>query len=213
MDKNLESVIEKRIFHVIKALKKNRMEGYLARNQEELINLINTFIGNDKLITTGGSMSLEEIGITDFLRACYPNAYISRENAKSPEEANEIMRKAFISDTFITSTNAITEDGELYNVDGRGNRVSAMVFGPKQVIIVAGYNKIVSDIDEAISRVEKTAAPSNAARLKCKTPCAETGVCMHCNSPDRICCSFVRMGQQREEGRIKVILMPISLGY
>lgn len=213
MDKNLESVIEKRIGNVIKALEKNRMEGYYAKNQEELMNIITGLIGNDKLITSGGSMSLEEIGVTDFLKACYPGIYLSREEAKTPEEATEIMRKAFVSDTFITSTNAITENGELYNVDGRGNRVAAMTFGPKQVIVVAGYNKIVSNLDEAKKRVENTAAPSNVARLGCKTPCAETGVCMHCNSPDRICCTYVRMGQQREKGRIKVILMPISLGY
>ena len=123
------------------------------------------------------------------------------------------MRAAFNSDTFISSTNALTEDGELYNVDGNGNRVSAMIFGPRQVIVVAGINKIVKDMAEAVKRVETVAAPKNTVRLECDTPCARTGECAHCHSDSRICCSYVRLAQQRVPNRIKVIIVNHELGY
>ena len=111
------------------------------------------------------------------------------------------------------SSNAITENGELYNVDGNGNRVAALVWGPKSVIVVAGYNKIVKDIDEAKTRVREIAAPSNAARLGCDTPCTKTGHCMDCSSSKRICATTVITGRQRVENRIKVILVGEELGY
>lgn len=123
------------------------------------------------------------------------------------------MREAFFADTYLTSTNALTEEGELYNVDGNGNRVAAMLFGPKQVIVVAGYNKIVADMEAACRRIEKIAAPANVVRLGLSAPCAQTGECMHCHSEGRICCDYVRMGMQRTPGRIKVIIVGEPLGY
>ena len=156
---------------------------------------------------------MKESGVIDLLNTEFGGAYLDRSAGKDREEVEEIMRKAFVSDTFLASANAITENGELYNVDGNGNRVSAMIFGPKQVIIVAGMNKIVKDLDEAKKRVETIAAPKNTVRLEKATPCAKTGVCGHCHSDDRICCSYVTLAQQRVADRIKVIIVNENLGY
>ena len=178
-----------------------------------MLEIVRSLIKDDKLITAGGSMTLKESGVTDMLMNDYKGIYLDRSEGKTPDEVEDIMRKAFVSDTFFASSNAVTETGELYNVDGRGNRVSAMTFGPKQVILVVGKNKIVQDYAEAIMRVEKIAAPMNTVRLNCDTPCAKTGLCGHCRSDGRICCTYVRMGQQRVADRIKVIIVNENLGY
>ncbi len=195
------------------ALEKNRMKPYFAENRDQLSEIIRDLIKDDKLITAGGSMTLKDSGVTDMLMNEYKGIYLDRSQADSPDEVGDIMRKAFVSDTFFSSSNAVTEDGELYNVDGNGNRVSAMIFGPKQVIVVVGTNKIVKDMDEAVRRVETVAAPKNTVRLNCATPCAKTGECRHCSAPARICCSYVRLGQQRVPERIKVIIVDEELGY
>lgn len=205
--------MDDRIARVCAALEKNKMKPYFVQSREELYDTIRELIKNDKLITAGGSMTLKESGVTDLLMTEYKEQYLDRSYGKKREEVEEIFRKAFCSDTFFSSTNALTEDGELYNVDGNGNRVSAMIFGPKQVIIVCGVNKIVRDIDEAVRRVETVAAPKNTVRLNCATPCVSTGECMHCRSDARICCSYVRLGQQRVPNRIKVIIVNENLGY
>ncbi len=205
--------MDPRIEKVMKALEKNKMKPYFAESRGQLYDIVRALVKDDKLITAGGSMSLEESGTADLLRKEFHEAFLERSSAKTPEERWEIPRKAFVSDSFFASTNALTEDGELYNVDGNGNRVSAMIFGPKQVILVVGVNKIVKDMDEAVKRVENIAAPKNTARLKCNTPCAETGKCAHCRSDQRICCSYVKLGQQRIPDRIKVIIVNENLGY
>lgn len=205
--------MDERLERTMKALARNKMKPYFVQSHEELHSLIRELIKNDKLITAGGSMSLKESGVTDMLMNEYKGIYIDRSEGNDREEVEEIMRKAFVSDTFLCSSNAITEDGALYNVDGNGNRVSAMIFGPKQVIVVAGTNKIVKDIDEAVKRVETIAAPKNTVRLDCGTPCTKTGECVHCNSEKRICCSYVTLRRQRIADRIKVIFVDESLGY
>ena len=205
--------MDARIQNVMDNLLKNRMKPYFAENREQLYGIVRELVKNDKLITSGGSMSLRDSGVIDLLTNEFGNAYLDRSAGKTPEEQGEIMRKAFISDTFLSSSNAITENGELYNVDGNGNRVSAMIFGPKQVIVVAGVNKIVKNLEEAKLRVEKIAAPKNTVRLSCATPCAKVGECQHCHSDARICCSYVTLAQQRVPDRIKVILVNEDLGY
>lgn len=205
--------MDARIEKVMLALERNKMTPFYVESSSELLELVKGLIKDDKLITAGGSMTLKESGVTDMLLSEYQGVYLDRSAANGLDEVGEIMRKAFVSDTFFTSTNALTEDGELYNVDGNGNRVSAMIFGPKQVIVVAGVNKIVADMDEAVRRVETVAAPKNTVRLDCGTPCAKTGECAHCHSDRRICCSYVRLAQQRVPGRIKVIIVNESLGY
>ena len=205
--------MEKRIENVMKALERNKMKPFYAENREQLHEIVRSLIKDDRLITAGGSMSLRESGVTELLMTEYKDVFLDRSKGTTPEEIGDIYRKAFVSDTFFASTNALTEDGELYNVDGNGNRVSAMIFGPKQVVLVVGTNKIVKDMDEAVRRVETVAAPRNTVRLDCNTPCKTTGECGHCHSDARICCSYVRLGQQRVPDRIKVIIVNEELGY
>lgn len=213
MDSNLERLIDLRVEKTIKALEKNNMKGYYVKSEAELLSLIDSLIKSDRLITAGGSVTLSETGVISHLKANYGNVFADRADCKSAEETEDVFRKAFISDTFFASTNAVTENGELYNIDGNGNRVSAMIFGPKQVIIVAGVNKIVDNMNEAVKRLEKTACPANTIRLEKATPCSKTGECVHCQCEDRICCSYVTLAHQRKKERIKVIFVKGSFGY
>lgn len=205
--------MEERIKRTMDALTANKMKPYYVENGAAACNIVRELVKGDKLITSGGSMTLKECGVIDMLQKEFGEAYLDRSAGKNADEVGEIMRKAFVSDTFLASTNALTENGELYNVDGNGNRVSAMIFGPKQVIIVAGVNKIVKNLEEAKKRVEQTAAPMNTVRLEKNTPCAKTGKCGHCHSEDRICCSYVTLAQQRVSDRIKIIIVGENLGY
>lgn len=197
----------------MQSLEKNRIKPYFAENREQLYEIVRELVKNDKLITAGGSMSLEESGVKALLKEEYKGIYLDRSEGKTPDEVEEILRKAFVSDSFFASSNAVTEQGELYNVDGKGNRVSAMIFGPKQVVLVVGVNKIVKDMNEAVKRVEQVAAPKNTVRLHCDTPCEKTGECGHCHSAGRICCAYVTLAQQRVPDRIKVIIVNEPLGY
>lgn len=205
--------MDERIARVMSALEKNNMKPYFAESREQLYDIVRGLVKNDKLITAGGSVTLEESGMKRLLMTEFPGIYLDRSEGKTPEEVDDILHKAFVSDTFFASSNAVTEDGELYNVDGRGNRVSAMIFGPSQVVLIVGVNKIVKDMDEAVCRVEQVAAPLNTKRLNSGTPCEITGSCAHCRSKGRICCSYVRMAQQRVKDRIKVIIVNEKLGY
>lgn len=205
--------MEERIQRTMAALERNKMKPFYAENREQLYDIVRSLVKNDRLITSGGSMSLEQSGVKQLLQTEFSDAYLDRSAANSPEQAQEIMRRAFVSDSFFASSNAVTEEGELYNVDGNGNRVSAMIYGPLQVVLVVGVNKLVRDMDEAVKRVEQVAAPMNTKRLHCGTPCEITGSCAHCHSDRRICCSYVRLGQQRVPDRIKVIIVNEDLGY
>ena len=193
--------MEERIQRTMKALERNKIKPYYVETREQLYDLVRELVKNDKLITAGGSMTLEESGVKELLMTEFKGVYLDRSEGKTPEEVEDILHKAFVSDTFFASSNAVTEDGALYNVDGRGNRVAAMIYGPAQVM------------GEAVCRVEQVAAPMNTKRLNCKTPCEVTGACSHCRSEGRICCSFVRLEQQRVPDRIKVIIVNESLGY
>lgn len=205
--------MDERIQKTMKALELNRMKPFYAENSAEAREIVRGLIEKDKLITSGGSMTLKESGVIEMLMKDFSGVYLDRSAGKDRDEVEEIMRKAFVSDTFLASTNALTENGELYNVDGNGNRVSAMIYGPKQVIIVAGVNKIVKDLAEAKERVEKIAAPKNTVRLDCATPCKKLGECQHCHSDARICCSYVTLAHQRVPDRIKVVIVNEDLGY
>ena len=205
--------MEARIEKTMAALTRNYMKPYYAEDRAQLHEIVRSLIKDDRCITAGGSMSLKESGVTDLLLNEYKGIYHDRSEGNTPDEVEDILRMAFVSDTFFASTNALTEDGVLYNVDGKGNRVSAMIYGPKQVVLVVGVNKIVKDMDEAVRRVETIAAPKNTVRLNCATPCAKTGECGHCRSESRICCSYVRLEQQRVKDRIKVIIVNEELGY
>ena len=157
---------------------------------------------------------LASIGIsfTDFNMLETPN-FVGWRNYIKLLLDDDVFKKAFTSDIFITSTNALTMDGCLYNIDGTGNRVAAMIFGPREVIVIAGLNKICQNEEEAIARIRHCSAPANAIRLNKKTPCTKTGHCMDCHSPDRICSSYVKLAYQKQVNRIKVIIVEENLGY
>lgn len=213
MDKNIIWVNEKRIEKTIKALEKNNMKGYLVKDTDDIINIIKGLVDEKSLVACGGSMTLFKTGIIDLLRSGRYNFLDRYEENLSPQDMKELFRKSFCADAYFTSTNAITEEGELYNVDGMGNRVAAMLYGPDKVIVVCGVNKIVKNIDEAINRNKVVSAPANAKRLNTKTPCKEVGYCMDCSSSERICCEYTIIKKQRIPNRIHIIFINESFGY
>lgn len=213
MDKNVEWLNEKRIEKTIKALEENNMNGYLVNNKEELIETIEKIVDKDSVVACGGSMTLFETGIIDYLREGRYTFLDRYEKGLTPADTKEIFRKSFSADAYFTSTNAITENGELYNVDGNGNRVAAMMYGPDKVIVIVGANKIVKNEAEAIERVKSIAAPANTKRLNRKTPCATTGMCANCSSPDRICDNYTTIKKQVKGDRMHVIFLNENLVY
>ena len=213
MDKNLEWLNEKRIEKTIKSLESNNMNGYFVKDKDELIETIEKIVDKDSVISCGGSMTLFETGIIDYLREGRYKFLDRYEDGLSKEDTKEIFRKSFFADAYFTSTNAITEDGELYNVDGNGNRVAAMMYGPDKVIVIVGSNKIVKNESEAIERVRSIVAPANTKRLSRKTPCATTGMCANCSSPDRICDNYTTIKRQVQKDRMHIIFINGNLGY
>lgn len=198
---------------VIKNLEKRHMHGYYCKTPEEAVTLASSLIGEGSTVSWGGSMTIKEIGLADALANRSDLHILDRSKAKSQDEINDIYRQVFSADSFLMSANAITTDGELFNIDGTGNRVAALIYGPKQVIVVAGTNKICRDLDEAMSRVRNIASPPNCIRLHQKTPCAVTGVCGDCLSDDCICNQIVTIRNSRDTERIKVIIVEGSWGF
>ncbi|NLW02085.1 MAG: lactate utilization protein [Clostridiaceae bacterium] len=213
MDKHLQSVTMKRIERIMEKLRKNRMQAWYVESREGVVPLLETLINEGDTVACGGSVTLFETGVIDHLRSGRYIFYDRYAEGLTPDQLTEVHRKAFSVNAYLTSTNAITEEGELFNVDGRGNRVAAMIYGPDNVFVIAGRNKIVKDLDEAMNRVRQLAAPANAVRLSRRTPCAETGFCQDCMSKDRICSSYVVSRYQLVPDRIKVIIVGEELGY
>lgn len=221
MDSNKYSVIERRMKKVCTALEANNFEAYCVATKEEALEKVKSLLKIGSTVSVGGTMTLAECGIMDELRSGKYN-FLDRA-AVSPEKVKEIYRQSFSADTYLCSANAVTEKGELFNIDGNGNRVAALIYGPDSVIVVAGYNKIVSDLEEAKTRLKKIAAPANGRRLGTKTYCYEAGECLSCRNnggmtdgckaPDRMCSAYVVNAFQRNKGRIKVILVGEELGY
>lgn len=209
----LKRLIDIKVNATIEKLQKNQMEGYFVRNSSELFLLLEDLIPSGSSVGLGGSVTVEKLGIIEWLRNRELLLFDRQKEGLTRPEIEEIFRKSLTADCFITSSNAITQNGELYNIDGNGNRVSAMIYGPKSVIVVAGTNKIVPSLEEAKKRLEEIAAPANAIRLNKDTPCAKVGRCMDCSSPQRICSSYVVLGWQQKKGRIKVILVDDTLGF
>ncbi len=211
--------MNKQVKQTIKALENNNMKVYYCENTKEALDKIVSLTDKEKTIAFGGSVTVSQTGIYKYLKENEYNLY-DRYADLTPQEVQEIFRKSFYADYYITSTNAIVENGCLFNVDGNGNRVAAMLFGPKEVFVVAGINKIVKNVDEAKERVRKIAAPQNAKRLSCDTYCSKTGECVAClkemgegcASDKRICADYVLMGKQKND-RIKVFLINEELGY
>ena len=213
MNKNIHWVYEKKIERTIKALENNNMSGYLVKSKEDLIKKIEELVQQNSIVACGGSQTLFETGVIEHLRSGRYDFLDKYKEGLKPNDIKNIYRKSFFSDAYFTSTNAITENGELYNVDGNGNRVAAMLYGPDKVIIICGKNKIVKDVDEAIKRNKQLSAPANAKRLDIKTPCKTSGYCMDCNSNDRICCEYTLIKKQMTQGRIHVIFIDENFGY
>ncbi|MBO4461245.1 MAG: lactate utilization protein [Clostridiales bacterium] len=194
---------------IIKGLEERNMTGFYAESREEALAKALELIPEGSSVTMGGGMSVHEIGLTDKLKEGNYD-FIDRD---AYEDKRAAMLAAYDADFFLSSCNAITEDGILVNIDGNANRVSAICQGPKNVLFIVGMNKVCKDVDSAMKRARNVAAPINAQRFGLKTPCSATGSCMNCKSPDTICCQFLVTRFSRHKDRIKVILVNDNLGF
>ena len=194
---------------VIEGLKSRNMSGYYAKDKEAAKELALSLIPEGSSVTMGGAMSAHEIGLVEALKAGNYN-FIDRDEY---EDKRAAMLKAYDADVFLSSVNAMTEDGVLINIDGNSNRVSAIAQGPKKVVFIVGMNKICDDVDGALKRARNVAAPINAQRFGLNTPCSKTGACMDCKSPDTICCQFLMTRYSKHKDRIHVILVNDNLGF
>lgn len=198
---------------IIKNLEKRNMEGYFAETKEEAVRIImERFLTPGTSVCFGGSMTLKESGLMDAIEQSDCIVY-DRTTAKTPEEMRDMKAKMINSDYFLMSTNAITIDGELVNIDGFANRVSFLCYGPEHVIVLAGMNKVVSGVEDGVRRVRDVASPPNTVRLNKNTPCAVTGRCGDCYREDCICSQLVITRRSGVKNRIKVILVAEELGY
>lgn len=212
------------IEETMKNLEANNMRPYFCETSQEALELVKSLLKSGDTVACGGSVTLKETGIDELLKSGEYNFLDRSREGITPEEIEAVFIGAFSADVYLMSTNALTRKGELYNVDGNSNRVAALLYGPKSVIIVCGYNKIVENLDEAVERVKKVAAPLNTKRLHTSSYCENAGECMSlnndnpfmcdgCKGSGRICCNYVVSAQQRKKDRIKVIIVGESLGY
>lgn len=209
------------IVKAMENLRKNNMEVYFAATKADVVPLVKQLVPEGATVSAGGSVSLQESGVMELLRSGRYNFLDRAREGITPAEIEQVYRDTFSADCFFCSANAITTRGELVNVDGNSNRIAALLFGPKNVIVVAGINKLVKDVPEGFARIKKVAAPKNTRRLGCNTYCNKTGECvavygdatMGCAGDARICRNYLVCGPQRIPGRIKVILVNEELGY
>ena len=194
---------------VIKGLGSRNMTGYYAADKDEACAKALEIIGEGSSVTMGGCMSAIEIGLVDALKAG-PYTFIDRNEIADLREA---LLAQYDADVFLSSANAMTEDGIIVNIDGNSNRVSCIAQGPRKVVFIVGMNKVCDDVDGALKRARNVAAPINAQRFGLSTPCAKTGSCFNCKSPDTICCQFLITRFSRHPGRIHVILVNDDLGF
>ena len=209
MNENIAKRNELLAQQVIKGLESRNMSGYYAASREEALRQALALIPEGGTVTMGGGMSVHEIGLVDALKAGNYN-FIDRDQCQDKRAA---MLAAYDADVFLSSANAITQDGVMVNIDGNSNRVSAIAQGPKRVVFIVGMNKVCDDLDGAMKRARNVAAPINAQRFGLSTPCSKTGKCMDCKSPDTICCQFLITRFSRHPGRIHVILVNDDLGF
>ena len=210
---------------LFKNLQKNKMHPIYAETKEDALNIVKDMLFDGAVITAGGSMSLKECGVWDLINDKKYNFMDRTRTGITPEEQQECFKASIGADFFFCSSNAITQNGELLNVDGFANRISAIAFGPKKVVMIVGINKLVPDLKEAFLRVKKVAAPKNCVRLNINNPCAKLGHCVSllnnpnpdfadgCQKDTRICCDYLISALQRQKDRITVILVNEELGY
>ena len=211
--------MELKIRRTMAALEKNNMHAYYAPSSADAVNIVESLLKEGDTISCGGSVTLDATGVKALMRSGKYN-FLDREAVTTDAERQDIYRKTFSADAFLTSSNAITENGELYNIDGGGNRVAAMLFGPEKVIVVAGYNKIVRDLEAAAVYVKSLTTPANALRLHLDTPCTHAAcpgtdgdMCAGCRSENRICSLYTVMAYQRNKNRVHVVLVGEEVGY
>ena len=205
--------LEEKNKRTLASLEKNGFKTLYMATKREAADEVLKLIPKGVLVGVGGSMTVRELGLVEALIRRGNEVAQHWQAGLSEEERMVARRRQLTSDVFLTSSNAITEGGQLVNIDGAGNRVAAMIFGPKKVIVVAGANKIVKDLNEALERVRKVAAPMDARRLNLKTPCAVSGVCTDCDAPDRICRVTTIMDRKPLKTDITVVLVGEELGY
>ncbi len=213
MDDNKLQVIRKRIEKTVNALLKNNISALSLKDENELIDYLKSNLEEESVISSGGSVTLKETGVMNLLRSGKYKFLDRYQEGLTKEGMHDIHIKALGADYYFTSSNAVTEDGWLYNVDSNGNRVAAMLFGPKKVFVICGYNKIVKNLDEAISMVERVSGPANTLRLNKDTPCTKVGECVNCKSDGRICNEYTLIKRQNDKSRITVIFIEKELGY
>jgi hypothetical protein len=221
MDKPIEHFTRGRLKQAAKALEYNGFEVYVVKDAGAARELVADGLvpglmegAKDPSASFGGSMTLVHTGIYEAVKAVPGLDVIDTFDRSVPRyESVDMRRRALTCDIYLTSTNALTMDGKLVNLDGTGNRVAAMAFGPKNVIIVTGANKLCQDVDSAMRRVKEYAAPVNSMRLDRKTPCVKTLKCEDCSSPERICNSWLITEKSMPKGRIKVVLLEESWGF
>ncbi len=198
---------------ILKNMEKRGFEGCYCPTKEEAVRRAMSYVAPGMSVSSGGSITLMECGLMDALKARTDVTLLDRAAAGSPEEVSEICHKALSCDCYFMSTNAISMDGQLVNTDGTGNRIAALIYGPENVIIIAGMNKVAATLEDARTRVQAQATPPNCLRLNRKTPCAATGVCHDCFGDDCICSHTVITRRSAVKGRIKIILVGEELGY
>ena len=197
---------------IIKNLKRRHIEGFYCATAEEVVKKVSDLIADGSSVTWGGTMTVRDLGIPQYLKDRGTLEVLDRDLAETPEEKQSVYLKAFSADVYLSSANAISEDGVIVNIDGNGNRVAAITWGPKKVIFVIGLNKVAQTVEAALARARSTASPINAARFDIKTPCKTDGVCHNCNSPECIC-NYVHFLRNSPQGRHVVVLVGENFGY
>jgi len=214
MDQSIfKDIYYKRCQLALTALKANGFEVIYADNANEALDKVMSFIPKRAKVGIGGSVTVRDIGLVEAIEKQSNTIFMDWGKPLELKEKIKVRKDALTSDVYLTSSNAITLQGQLVNIDGTGNRVSAMIFGPKKVIIVAGANKLVDTLDEALARIRNIAGPLNGKRLNLKTPCALTGKCTDCNSPDRMCKVKVILEKKPSLSDITIVLVGENLGY
>lgn len=199
---------------VMKNLEKRNMEACYCDTKEEALEKACSYLSEGCSVSWGGSATLHSIGLIDYLTANEGTYTLyNRFACKTAEEKREMYAKGTLSDVYFMSSNALTKDGILVNMDGSGNRVASLAYGPNMVVLVIGMNKVTSTVEDAVHRIEMQAAPINTVHLNLDTPCTKTGTCIHCKSKSCICCNLAITRYNRVDGRIKVILVGEDLGY
>ena len=197
---------------LIKQLQRRHITAYYCPTAAEAVQQVSSLIADGSSVTWGGSMTIRDIGIPQALRDRGTLKVLDRDLVTDRDEVVRIYERAFTADVYLSSANAISEDGVIVNIDGNGNRVAAITWGPKQVIFIIGLNKVAQTVEAALQRARSTAAPVNAARFDIQTPCQLDGVCHNCNSPESIC-NHVHFLRNSPRGRHTVVLVVESLGY